>query len=315
MPELKGRGLFVFSDPGGAKPILAWIDMNRSKLTDFRIISDRSYNFFDDFNLNVSIPDADINNDFLFKPDFVFTGTSYTSKIELKYIEESRSRAIPTFSYVDHWTSIRNRFEDNTREIFPDYILVLDERAKQIAHEQGINVSKLVVTNNPYYDWLRNWKPSISKQEFLKPFGIKDQSKILLYAPDPLSNVNGFGQFGFDEISATTNLVDLFKNRKELASWIILVKPHPNQQVEKLANIISEHPAFILLPQQVDTNTAIYHADIIVGFFSAILIEATVLNKPVLRFLESTAKNDPFSELRIGTRVNRDDLVSKLLEF
>lgn len=315
LPELKGKGLFVFSDPGGAKPILAWIDMNKSKLKDFSIISDRSYNFFDSFNLKVNKPSVEIKEDFLFKPDFVFTGTSYTSNIELRYIEEAKSLSIPTFSYVDHWTSIRKRFEDNGREIFPDHILLLDDRAKQLAQEQGIDISKLKITKNPYYDWLQNWQPSISKLDFLMQFGIKDQSKILLYAPDPLSNVNGKEQFGFDEISATTTLVDLFINHKELDNWIVLVKPHPNQRVDKLANIISQQSSFVLLPQQVDTNTAIYYADVITGFFSSLLIEASVLKKTVLRFLDFTVKNDPIAELQIGVRVNSEGLVSKLLEI
>ena len=84
----KGKGLFVFSDPGGAKPILALLTIIKKNLDDFIIISDRKYDFYNEFELNVQLPDiaSDFEN---FKPDFLFTGTSYTSKLELKYIERS----------------------------------------------------------------------------------------------------------------------------------------------------------------------------------------------------------------------------------
>ena len=45
------RGLFIFSDPGGAKPLLAFIENH--KLKDYKVISDRVYDFFLDFGINV----------------------------------------------------------------------------------------------------------------------------------------------------------------------------------------------------------------------------------------------------------------------
>ena len=51
--NLKGKGIFVFSDPGGAKPIMALIKLNRLK--NYKVFSDREYSFFKDFNLKVEI--------------------------------------------------------------------------------------------------------------------------------------------------------------------------------------------------------------------------------------------------------------------
>ena len=85
------RGLFVFSDPGGAKPLLGLITLIKKNLKDFRIVSDRTYSFFKEFNLEVNKPNIndDIDN---FNPDFIFTGTSYTSKIELEYLKKSKKK-------------------------------------------------------------------------------------------------------------------------------------------------------------------------------------------------------------------------------
>ncbi len=114
LPKLAGRGLFVFSDPGGAKPILSYALLN-SELNEMLLLSDRKYSFFQDFPLtiiayrNESIRDI-IEN---FRPDFVFTGTSYTSQIEIKFIKTAKEVGINTFSFVDHYTSFLERFRLN----------------------------------------------------------------------------------------------------------------------------------------------------------------------------------------------------------
>jgi hypothetical protein len=69
---LNGRGLFVFSDPGGAKPILALVYLNRIK--NYKLISDRHYDFFSDFNLNVEAYELEKEYSIIneYKPDYIF---------------------------------------------------------------------------------------------------------------------------------------------------------------------------------------------------------------------------------------------------
>ena len=122
---LKGKGLFVYSDPGGAKPVLALAESMKDKLTAIKIVSDRNYDFSSNFSIAVARPGVSPTHDIkAFQPDFVFTGTSYTSSIEHEYVKAARSLSIPSFAFVDHWTSIRTRFSWEGVEIFPDKILV-----------------------------------------------------------------------------------------------------------------------------------------------------------------------------------------------
>ena len=51
--NLHGKGLYVFSDPGGAKPCLSFVGLN--KISNYLIVSDRKYSFYKDFGLNVKI--------------------------------------------------------------------------------------------------------------------------------------------------------------------------------------------------------------------------------------------------------------------
>ena len=124
LQKLRGKGLFVFSDPGGAKPVLALVESIIPQLLAYKIISDRVYSFYKDFSVEVDVP-GETPYDLLrsFKPDFVFTGTSYMSKIELDFIKVANALSIITFAFIDHWTFMRERFDNKGEMIFPDTII------------------------------------------------------------------------------------------------------------------------------------------------------------------------------------------------
>jgi hypothetical protein len=316
-PKLQGKVLFVFSDPGGAKPCLSLIDLDY--ISDVIVVSDRQYPFYKDFKSHVNIMNKDFEQ-FIDKnqPDLIFTGTSYTSDIELQFIKLALKKSIKCYSFVDHWTSIAKRFIDAEGNlVLPDRIWVIDERAKNISIDQGLDESKLLITGNPYHEWLKCWKPTKNKNEFLLDIGLKENSsKILLYAPDPLSNINGTKLYGFDELSATSALVELFRNnRAELRDWIFLVKTHPNQDRNKISEIINEQESFYLLPENIDSNTCIYFSDVVMGFFSSFLLEADIMNKPVLRYFDDDSQNDPIAELNLGIIINKDSFLSTILKI
>lgn len=308
--ELKGKGLFVFSDPGGAKPVLALVELIKSSLSGYRVISDRDYAFFENFSVVVNKPDG-LPLDLLkqFKPDFVFTGTSYTSKIELEFISAANALSIKTYTFIDHWTFMRERFNNNGKEVFPEIILVVDEEAKQIAIDTGLDESKLVIFRNPYHRYLHNWQPKMGKEDLLASIGLSGtQKKIILYAPDPLSNLDGISVFGFDEITATKELNELIEST--FADFQFIVNPHPNQNIESLNTVLNNKA--ILVPAGTDVNTLIFYADIVLGFFSNFLVEASLMNKKIIRYLCRGIENDPLAGKKIGEIAYRGTIRSKL---
>lgn len=311
IPQLNGKGLFVFSDPGGAKPVLALAESLQEKLNWYKIISNRQYNFYSNFSVQVqesvtsAIEELKISN-----PDFLLTGTSYTSSIELEFIKAARNLSIPSYAFVDHWTSIRDRFSLAGEEILPDKILVIDEQAKQIAVEQGLEEKRLLVFGNPYHRFLEKWTPAISKDFFLRSLRLEDSAKkIILYAPDPLSNVNGINTFGFDEVTATAALKEAVNHRLD-KEYKFVCNPHPNQKIELLKPF--EDQSMIITPAGTDLNSLIFYADAVVGFFSNILLEAQVMKKPVLRFFISKEMKDPFENMEVGKIVYPATIVQEL---
>lgn len=312
-PELKGKVLFVFSDPGGAKPVLALAEEHKNSL----VISDRTHAFYSDFDVEVKIVESDYEKIIIdFSPDLIFTATSYRSDIEREFHLLAKKLNIPCYAFVDHWTAMAKRFQNKDGDLLiPQQVWVIDERAKELAMEQGIPESVLVIKGNPYYEWLKNWKPVVNKSDFLKSAGVNNNRHLLVFAPDPLSNVDGLKLYGFDEITATHELVELFvRHQQELTDWQLLIKPHPNQNMDKLKAAITKDSSVMILPENIDTNTTLYYADVVMGFFSNILIEATILQKPVLRYLPNEKIEDSIKELNIGTVVNRENVFHHLVQ-
>ncbi|PTS95976.1 hypothetical protein DBR11_20045 [Pedobacter sp. HMWF019] len=316
-PRLKGKVLFVFSDPGGAKPCLSLIA--EDGISDVLVISDRSYSFYGDFGVPVSFPDAtplDIINDF--KPEVIFTGTSYTSDLELCFISLAKQLGIPCISFVDHWTSIAKRFLMKDGEFcFPDFIWVIDQRAKEIAIKDGIDSSLVIISGNPYHQWLSKWLPKVEKNQYLEKISSDIEfKKIVVFAPDPLSNINGKSTYGFDELTATSKFMELLEQRKEeIEDWAILIKMHPNQQIEGLKKITENYSFVFLVESTIDVNETIFFADIVVGFFSSFLIEAQIMGKPVVRFIGPDTITDPFEELNVGIKAGGDTLITEILKY
>lgn len=316
-PKLCGKILFVFSDPGGAKPCLSFIEENN--IINAIAISDREYAFYKDFKTSVII----LNHGFeqlidTLKPDLIFTGTSYKSDIEQQFIKIASKKSITCFSFIDHWTSISKRFEDAAgKRTLPDQVWVIDERAQQIAIQEGIDKTKIIISGNPYHGWLKNWKPKVSKKDFIKHIDLQHQNKkILVYAPDPLSNVDGANTYGFDELSIGSLLLIFFeKYETELKDWIVLVKAHPNQNRAKLGEVICGSSYFKFLPSDIDTNTTIYYADAVLGFFSSILIEASIMKKKIFRLHLNYVEKDPLFNLNIGVVVDLKGLLDELSKF
>jgi hypothetical protein len=307
LPILEGKLLIVFSDPGGAKPMLALA----SAYPGCTVVSDRVYGFFEDFTVQVH-SDEGLHEQFLNKvqPDIIVSGTSYRSDIEKKYHRLAAKWNIPCFAYVDHSTSMRSRFElSDGSFVLPDEVWVVDEFARKQALLEGIPSAKVRITPNPYLEWLSLWKPSIGKSELLHQLGVtNERTKLLLFAPDPLSNVNGLEKYGIDERGAWQYLAQAL-NDVPPGAVLVVVKLHPNQNREYLTEVILESNIPVqVISEEIHHNTLLYHADIVIGMFSNILIEAEVLHKPIIRIPGNPA-TDPLGHKDIGLVVHSPEVL------
>jgi hypothetical protein len=246
----------------------------------------------------------------LFQPDFILTGTSYTSELDKTYIATGKKSKIPVYSFVDHWTNISARFQQQQLAVLPDLVLLVDNHAKNIALEEGIPEEQLLVIGNPYHEYLKTWRPSLSRTAFFDAIGLyTGNKKVIVFGPDPLSNVNGRIKFGFDEIDGIRELAAIADKLSD--EYIILLNPHPNQKIQELLPF--ERKNLIVFREKLDVNMLIFYADLVLGFFSGFLLEAQIMGKSVIRFFPAPINNDPFKRMDLGIIViGKEDLLKFL---
>jgi len=319
LPELKGKGIFVFSDPGGAKPILSYIRLAEG-LDGYYAVSDRQYDFFEDFGLEVHKYDSGDEDSIIdtYKPDFIFTSTSYTSKIELRFIESAKKRNIPCYTFIDHYTKYKDRFVDGERLILPDYICVTDNIALEIAHSENMLAEdRVMASGNYFHAFLKAWTPNTSRDTFFAEHNLTPGSLLVTYAPDPFSNVGGVEEYGFDETTIWQVINEDLTALSEKHNFTVVVKLHPNQKRDHILPAIQQSGLKnIIIADNMHLNTLLYHSDIITGMCSSILIEANVLRggKKIIRCLFNSKVHDPLLALNIGQVAHSKEQFNQYLQ-
>jgi hypothetical protein len=312
------RRLIVFSDPGGAKPCLSLAKKWRES-DEILVCSDRQYAFFETFEIPVRYcrgEDAHAIFD-EFRPDSLFTGTSYTSRIEMDFVREAAKRGIPSASFVDHYTGFDVRFESGEERILPDEIHVLDDKAVALAREAGLPGGRIRITGNPYYEFLRSWQSQLSKEEVFQQLGIPvSETKTILFAPDPLSNAGGAEKFGTDEVAILALFLEALGEIGKPIQLLIIV--HPNQSLDYLKTGLKNLPRNVelhLVPSEKDAllNDLIQHANLVAGMFSSLLIEAELLGAKTFRILGGITIPDPLAGQSAGAVLTERSQVSSAL--
>lgn len=286
------NALLAFSDPAGAKSVLAYAAENYSIFRSIVAVSNRSHDFYGDFDISVEEYSDNSAEQWLAKANanILITGTSYPIGIEIELISAARQACIPAFTFVDHWVNMAKRFETAASLVLPDVVCVIDERARQYAINDGIPENRILVSGNPYHVFLRQWKSSRSRNHFLAELGLPPQGRYILYAPEPLSVFGLDVIYGFNELEAFELLYCAAEPLLGCEDYIV-IKAHPNQRhalfTEHLRTQSHDNVIYI---EGGNLPDFLYHADCVLGLFSNSLIEASILGKDVIRPLMKLSK-------------------------
>lgn len=316
-----GKGLFVYSDPGGAKGILSLIYLLKGKKSfHYDLVSDRDYSFTKDYDLKVDIVE-NINNfsKKLNEYSYIVTGTSYTSNIENDTLRIAKTKRIPTFSFVDHWVNIKNRFLTEEGLHYPNKIWLIDEKAKKIGIEEGVPKELIEVVGNPSHNYLSNWSPKSNKLDFCLKHKLSPHKSIIVFAPDSVSNLDWKDKYGFDEGTLTLWVISSMEKIGLFEDFQLVVKLHPNQNSAIIENSITDFISSqvdvpIHLRNQIHTNTLLHFSEIIIGQFSNILVEAQILgNNNIIRIIPNGSE-DYLLSIIIGEICTDETTLTKELQ-
>jgi hypothetical protein len=286
--------LLAFSDPAGAKQVLSYAAKYRDLFKSVVAVSDRTHSFYQDFDFSVEDFKIKTSQEWLSstQADVLVTGTSVPLNLEISLIAEAAKLGVVSMSFIDHWTNMAKRFRAINTLILPSWICVIDDRARQIAIDDGIPAEKILVTGNPYYEFIASWKPKIDRDGFLKSIRLPRDACYVLFAPEPLTTFGLEKKYGFTELDGIKMIYEVM--RPILGKQVfIIIKGHPNQRHEVFTDFISRQgDSHLKYFQGLDINTCTYYAECVFGFFSNSLIEAKIMERLVMR---------PLMKMREGT--------------
>lgn len=299
--NLSGKGIFVFSDPAGANTVFAIVDqlLKEGKIPneDFLVFTNPIGVYSHTYDTMVSRIDFSI--DFVrvvinkFEPDYLFSATSLND-FEHQWRKFAQGNKLKSIGFIDHWTNYTERFSFNGEVVFADEIWVINEIAKKEAINAGIPENLIVVSGNPYYEKVSQFKPEISKRSFFDIYNLNPDKKTILFISDDIrdsfpKDEEGICILGFDEYTVLQEILESFAELDEqihFEKYQFVIKLHPRSKAQKFDKLLKTYHSknletFVL--EKCEPLTINYYSDYVLGMFSNMVIEAWLMRKKMLR--------------------------------
>ena len=332
IPE--GKGIYVFSDPAGANSVLAIIDklilLGQIPKRDFLVFTNSIKTGLDEYK---KVLDFSLYNesDFVdvirsFNPTYIFSGTSL-NEFEHLWRKVAINENIKVISFIDHWTSYIERFSFNNEIIFGNEIWVIDDIAKNEAILAGIPENLLIISGNPYYDKVKEFKPLIEKDFFYISNKLSSTKSKVLYISDYLStnynyNNEGVCELGYDEYSVFSDLLDCLNSYENnfTSKFQFVIKIHPKAPLNKFDLLLKNNNIKnldIIVLRDCDSLTVNYYSDYVIGMHSNMVIESYLLNKKLLRVQTGQLGQDliKLEPIMNDVIIDKSELYFKLNKF
>jgi hypothetical protein len=249
-------------------------------------------------------------------PNFIITGTSGEDFTERYIWQSAQELNIPTLAILDQWLNYGVRFSDfstldldneNIKPVYvPAFIAVMDQQAKNELIECGVDASRVIITGHPYFEFLSQQKNKVTQYEVKSALGIGQFDIVITFASEPiLRDYGGIDCWGYTERTIFESFVDALKTilRRYSQKITVIIKVHPRESLNyyvEFANHEKVADISFVLDQRTESSKIILASDIVCGISSMFLIEAALLNKPILSLQMGLKRDNPFILSRRG---------------
>ncbi len=216
--------------------------------------------------------------------DALFFTTGWQEKVERVFVQKARQLGIPTFAFLDHWSSYRERFDYPNKawkKNLPDFTVLSDKKAERIANEY--NFPHPLRIDNIY---LHNQLTHSHAEEI----SVTDNLLFLSEPTDAVAEAT-YGDKNYWGFTQESALVEILKHFKKFNCSGLHIRLHPSEKKHQYNSILKKFPQI---------KSQIYPADffplekdllrskLIIGFDTMALYTAALLGKPVISYLPST---------------------------
>ncbi len=310
--------LSVCGDPGGARALIPVFDLleqrQRVNLVHFSYIA--SSEVLQQYGFNVNCLDAepyslqDVGKTMQeFSPQLLLTATSmHELAFEKKFLRQARKMGIPSISVLDFWSNYSMRFCDETGKLkyLPTKIAVMDAFCREQMLKEGFPDEHILITGQPAFEEIekkRLEKKVSGGKKDITGCNIPSDGLFVLFFSQPIHKYfSGTPDDpGYDEFTVLQFLPDLLENiQTSLGKLVFLgIIPHPTQNVSDF-EVFARNKCQVIDPLKASSDLML-SADLILGMTSSRLMEAFILNCPVLSLQPNSPKPFLFPRTSSGT--------------
>jgi hypothetical protein len=246
-------------------------------------------------------------------PSVVFTtmlshSHKYTPSNDLYPYLAARKLKIPTVTLVQSWDNLSSKVSIIPGDLTWYYTWSTYMTTELLKYFPEVPVNKVEVVGSPQFDYHNDSALLLSREGFLKAFGLDPTRPYLLAG-------TGTERGMPDEPEKVILLAE--RLQKELPEMQVLIRLHPkdhgkrwkalDDRIKKLGLVIQytapdKHmdEGGFLPPKEFyrDQVNAIYHSAVVINSSSTLTIDAAILNKPVICFAYDLAPDPKFPEGR-----------------
>ncbi len=221
---------------------------------------------------------------------------------QTQFVKAVRRLGIPVGLAVGSWDHLSSK---GLIRVDPDLVMVWNNVQKDEAvRMHRVPAERVVVTGAHAFDQWFRLRPTVSREDFLRRVGLPVDKPFVLYA----GSSRGIAQPKLEHRFVRKWITALRASRRPaLASVSVLIRPHPGNFATWDAAQLAEYGAVSVWPRtrpmlpMNDEEIAeyfhtLYYSAAIVGINTSAMIEATILDRPVL-----TIETAEFASTQAGT--------------
>ena len=223
---------------------------------------------------------------------------------QTQLVKAARSLGIPVALAVGSWDHLSSK---GFIRVAPDVVLVWNEiQRREAAEMHGVSRDHVVVTGSQAFDLWFGRQPVLDRESFLARVNLPADRRVILYAGSSRGITSAAQEVTFvREWLAAVRACD----DPAVRSAAVLIRPHlgnvdawANVDLSDLGGPVSifprQRPRLPMSELEIaDYFHSMYFSDAVVGINTSAMIEATILDRPVL-----TVQADAFKDAQTGTK-------------
>lgn len=161
-----------------------------------------------------------------------------------------------------------------------DYVAAWGELSKEFLITRGYDPSQIRVCGSPKFDHLHNLE--VNMEALQSDLNIEDDMDVVMLASQPIN-----------DNARRTIATAVCESLDSMSDVVLLIRPHPREDRSLLQDIADEYDVETAFAPDQDIHHLIEIADIVSGWQTTVLFEASLMNTPsiILNLIDEPIQN------------------------